>query len=90
MINRRQFTLGATAGAVSLGTGSFSLDALAAGTPTQNALVIDAMGEVREAYTDELCREMIESGLNSITVTVQWQQNGDTRSIQFDSMISTR
>lgn len=67
MINRRQFTLGATAGAVSLGTG---LDALSAGTPTQDALVIDAMGEVREIYTDELCREMIDSGLNSITVTL--------------------
>jgi len=68
MINRRQFTLGATAGAVSLG--STSLNALAAGTPTQDALIIDAMGEVREVYTDGLCREMIDSGLNSITVTL--------------------
>ena len=70
MISRRQFTLGATAGAVSLGSTSFSLDALAAGTPTQDALVIDAMGEVREVYTDSLCREMIDSGINSITVTL--------------------
>lgn len=67
MINRRQFTLGATAGAVSLGSG---LNALAAGTPTQDALIIDAMGEVRGVYTDELCQEMIDSGLNSITVTL--------------------
>jgi membrane dipeptidase len=67
MINRRQFTLGATAGAVSLGSG---LNALAAGMPTQDALVIDAMGEIREVYTDELCREMIDSGLNSVTVTL--------------------
>jgi membrane dipeptidase len=65
MLNRRQFTLGA-AGAVYAGT---SVNALAA-TPTQDALIIDAMGEVREAYTDELCREMIDSGLNSITVTL--------------------
>jgi membrane dipeptidase len=68
MINRRQFTLGATAGAVSLGTPG--IGAFAAGTPTQEALVLDAMGEVREVYTDELCREMIDAGMNSITVTL--------------------
>lgn len=28
------------------------------------------MGEIREVYTDSLCREMIESGLNSVTVTL--------------------
>jgi membrane dipeptidase len=67
MLNRRQFTLGATAGAVSLG--STPLTAFAA-TPTQDALVIDAMGEIREVYTDELCREMIDSGINSVTVTL--------------------
>lgn len=66
MISRRQFNLGA-AGAITLG--STPLASLAA-TPTQDALVIDAMGEVREIYTDELCREMIDSGLNSITVTL--------------------
>jgi len=70
MINRRQFALGATAGAVSLGTSSISLDAFAAGTPTQDALIIDAMGEIREVYTDSLCREMIDSGINSVTVTL--------------------
>lgn len=66
MLNRREFTLGA-ASAATLGT---SLNVLAAGTPTQDALVMDAMGEVREVYTDSLCREMIESGINSITVTL--------------------
>ena len=67
MINRRQFNVGAAAGAISLGSSGITL---AAGTPTQSALVIDAMGEVREVYTDELCREMIDSGINSITVTL--------------------
>ena len=67
MLNRRQFALGAAAGAVS--AGATPLSALA-GTPTQDALVIDAMGEIREVYTDELCREMIDSGLNSVTVTL--------------------
>ncbi|MED5462656.1 MAG: membrane dipeptidase [Pseudomonadota bacterium] len=66
MMNRRAFNL-SVAGALSVGT--TPLSALAA-SRTQSALVIDAMGEVREAYTDELCREMIESGINSITVTL--------------------
>ena len=42
----------------------------AAGTPTQEALVIDAMVEIREVYTDSLCREMIDAGMNSVTVTL--------------------
>jgi membrane dipeptidase len=67
MLNRRKFTIGA-AGAVSLG--ATGLNALAAESPTQKALIIDAMGEIREVYTDSLCREMIESGLNSVTVTL--------------------
>jgi membrane dipeptidase len=62
-MNRREFTLGAAA------LGATPLSALGA-TPTQAALVIDAMGEVRDVYTDDLCREMIDSGLNSITVTL--------------------
>jgi membrane dipeptidase len=67
MLTRRQFTLSAAAGAVSTGLG---LNALAAGSPTHNALVMDAMGEIRAVYTDELCREMIDSGINSVTVTL--------------------
>ncbi len=68
MLNRRQFTLGAAAGAVYAGTSGVS--ALAAGTPTQDALIMDAMGEIREVYTDSLCREMIDAGMNSVTVTL--------------------
>jgi len=68
MINRREFTLGAAAGAVVAGSGG--MNALAAGTPTQEALIIDAMGEIREVYTDSLCREMIDAGMNSVTVTL--------------------
>lgn len=96
MINRRQFTLGATAGAAGLTATGLSLNALGAGTPTQDALIIDAMGEVREVYTDELCREMIESGINSITVTLcdpksyeaeayAWAIDGV---LQYDSLIN--
>jgi membrane dipeptidase len=68
MITRREFTLGAAAGAVA--AGSSGMNALAAGTPTQEALIIDAMGEIREVYTDSLCREMIDAGMNSVTVTL--------------------
>ena len=67
MLNRREFTWGAAA-AVAIGASS---SGLAAGrTPTQKALIIDAMGEIRAVYTDSLVREMIDSGLNSITVTL--------------------
>ncbi|MDX1480467.1 MAG: membrane dipeptidase [Woeseiaceae bacterium] len=66
MLTRRQFALGAAAAAA----GSTVFRSALAATPTQNALVMDAMGEVREVYTDELCREMIDAGMNSITVTL--------------------
>jgi len=93
MLNRREFTIGATAGAAALGAG---INALAAGTPTQDALVIDAMGEIREIYSDSLCREMIESGLNSVTVTLcdpksyqaeayQWAMDGI---LEYDRLIN--
>ncbi len=68
MINRREFTFAATAGAVSLSAPG--LNALAAGKHMQGALIIDAMGEIREVYTDSLCREMIDVGMNSVTVTL--------------------
>lgn len=69
MITRRDFSIGSLAGAAALSSSGLQ-SAVAAGTPTQEALVIDAMGEVREVYTDSLCREMIDSGINSITVTL--------------------
>jgi len=36
----------------------------------QNALIFDAMGEVRVTYTPELVKQMLASGLNAITVTL--------------------
>lgn len=70
MLTRREFTTGAAACALYAGTRSLGLHAMAPQSATQRALVIDAMGEVREVYTDALVREMIDSGLNSITVTL--------------------
>jgi len=70
MINRRQFTASAAASLATVGMGGMARSAYAASSPTQEALIIDAMGEIREVYTDELCREMIDSGINSVTVTL--------------------
>ena len=64
MISRRSFTIGAIAGGLS------SSLVFGQQKPTQNALVIDAMGEIRNVYTEDLILEMIDSGLNAITVTL--------------------
>ena len=98
MINRRVFSKGIVSGALALAAPSISSrsHATATGTPTQNALVIDAMGEIREVYTDSLCREMIDSGLNSVTVTLcdpksfesvayEWGMDGV---LQYDRLIA--
>lgn len=68
MIDRRSFTLGVAASAASFG---LTRSATAANrTPTQRAFVFDAMGEIRDSYSDPLIEEIIESGLNAIGVTV--------------------
>jgi membrane dipeptidase len=70
MLTRREFARRASAGALHVGGAAIGLRTLATQSPTQRALVLDAMGEIREVYTDDLVREMIESGLNSVTVTL--------------------
>ena len=91
MITRREFNTGAAA-AVAAGMSG----AVSAATPTQNALVMDAMGEVREIYTDELCSEMLDAGMNSITVTLCDPKSFETQAYDwgmagvrdYDSLIS--
>lgn len=39
-------------------------------SPTQRALIMDAMGEIRLTHTRELIKEVIESGTNAVTVTL--------------------
>ena len=39
-------------------------------TSTQNSLVFDAMGEIRDVYPRKLIKEILDSGLNAITVTL--------------------
>ena len=39
-------------------------------TPTQKSLVFDAMGEIRDVYPRKLVKEILDSGLNAITVTL--------------------
>ncbi len=65
-MDRRKFlTLGSAALATSLST------ALArAASATQRSLVFDAMGEIRTVYSAELLREILDSGLNAVTVTL--------------------
>ncbi|MCC3859901.1 membrane dipeptidase [Pseudemcibacter aquimaris] len=37
--------------------------------PKRNAMVFDAMGEIRDTYTDELIEEMLAAGMRAIAVT---------------------
>jgi membrane dipeptidase len=69
MLKRRQFNRNLIAAAMASTMPGISSVSQAA-TATQAALVMDAMGEIRGVYTDELCREMIDSGINSVTVTL--------------------
>lgn len=69
MQDRRSFLKYSFAAAGAFSAGGFSRSALAASTP-QDALVFDAMGEIREVYDSALLQEMIDSGLNAITKTM--------------------
>jgi membrane dipeptidase len=66
MQDRRTFIKNTLAGAVALGVGG---QTFAASTP-QSAMVFDAMGEIRNVYGPELLQEILDSGLNGITVTL--------------------
>src|SRR5262245_56560452 len=67
-ISRRSFLAGA-AGAVCAARPSGAAPASAASARPE-ALVMDAMGELRPDYEDALVREMLASGMDAITVTL--------------------
>lgn len=67
MMTRREFSVGSAAGVIAAAAGG---SAIAAQSPTQKAMVLDAMGEIRGVYTDDLIREMLDAGMNSVTVTL--------------------
>lgn len=69
MQNRRTFLKNGLAAATVLGASGLA-PAARAQSSTQQALVFDAMGEIREVYTPELLDEMLASGLNAITKTM--------------------
>jgi membrane dipeptidase len=69
MHNRRSFLKYSLAGASALSAGGLSNVAFSA-SATQSAVVFDAMGEIRNVYSPELLQEIIDSGLNGITVTL--------------------
>ena len=68
---RREFikTISAAAAYSTLGT-RLAASSISQSTPTQRALIFDAMGEIREVYPRALVKEILESGLNAITVTL--------------------
>lgn len=70
-MHRRQFikTTSAAIGYTTMGT-SLMASLKSQATPTQGALIFDAMGEIREVYPRKLIREILDSGLNAITVTL--------------------
>ena len=98
MISRREFSFGVAAGTASAIAATFVNRPALAQSSTQDVLVIDAMGEIREAYTDDLIGEMIEAGMNSVTVTLcdpksfeqqayQWAINGV---LEYDRLIEQK
>ena len=68
---RRDFIKIASAaiGYSSLGTGLLASSKYQS-TPTQKSLVFDAMGEIRDVYPRKLVKEILDSRLNAITVTL--------------------
>jgi membrane dipeptidase len=66
-MDRRTFLKGATASAVALHLTPRSGHAR---RPSPEALIMDAMGELRPIYEPPLVREMLASGMDSITVTL--------------------
>ena len=74
-MNRRAFLKhsGAAAAAGWLGPGATVSGGSApyfSGPPNPSALIMDAMGELRPIYEPPLVREMLASGIDSITVTL--------------------
>ena len=66
MQDRRTFIKYGMAAATAAG---WSGNAFAASS-TQDAIVFDAMGEIREVYDEALLQQMLDSGLNAITKTM--------------------
>ncbi|MCG8608356.1 hypothetical protein MJD09_25640, partial [bacterium] len=70
-MQRREFLK--TVGAASTGAvvmGGSALRAQNRETPTQSALIMDAMGEIRVTHTRTLLKQVINSGTNAVTVTL--------------------
>ncbi len=56
--------------------------------PERNALVIDAMGEIRDTFTDELIEEILAAGMRAISVTCgNPRMDDETREGMFQSAL---
>src|SRR5262245_11228680 len=69
MALRRSFLQGVAATAIAMRAKGQAGRPVSAST-RRDALVMDAMGELRPEYEDSLVRDMLESGLGSITITL--------------------
>lgn len=74
---RRHFvaSVAATAAASILGAEAHASAPRPVGAPMPattppNALIFDAMGELRQEYTDDIVRDMLASGMDAITITL--------------------
>jgi membrane dipeptidase len=67
-VNRRDFVTSATAAATILPLGSTRL--FAANPQRGDTLIMDAMGELRTIYDANLLQQMLDSGMDSITITL--------------------
>jgi len=68
-MNRRRFLTTAAAATAALPIAAPRLLAAQRSSP-QSALVMDAMGELRIGYAPQLVQQMLDSGLDSITITL--------------------
>ena len=68
MITRRRILQITGAGALGVAFGGLERRLRAA--PSRPSLIIDAMGEIRDTYGPELLREILDSGLDAIFVTL--------------------
>ncbi len=90
-MDRRTFVLAAAASAAATRLGAQGSSPAATHQPPKGALIIDAMGELRPEYTDEILRAMLASGMDAITITLcDPKPEGDEGlALAIDSLVET-
>ncbi|MCC6927800.1 MAG: membrane dipeptidase [Gemmatimonadaceae bacterium] len=97
-MRRRSFLLAAAAAAATTRLGAQPSAAVPQRRLTRDArqqrrdtLVIDAMGELRPEYTDEILRAMLRSGMDAITITLcdPKPEGDEALALALDSLVET-